>query len=86
MAQFNGLVPLNEFKTIIGREELQFKKGKGRQFCSTPAGVLFMAKSIDIKKQLYVTQAAADFKSTEGTELGGSLWLVNAAVVDGDKL
>lgn len=86
MTQFNGLVPLQEFKGIIGREQLQFKKGKGRQFCSTPAGVLFMGANTDVTKQMYVTQAADDFKSSEGNELGGSLWLVNASVVDGHLL
>ena len=86
MAKFHGLVPLSEFKTAVGREELQFRKGKGREFCSTPVGVLFMSKKIDLKKQLFVTQAADDFVSTEGTDLGGSLWLVNAAVTDGALL
>lgn len=83
----HGLVPLDRFKAITGMSELQFKKGKGRQFVSTPVGVVFMAEKFDkSNKEMYVTVAGPGVESKTGQSLEGTLWLVNAALQDGDVL
>lgn len=83
----HGLVSLKRFKEITGMEELQFSKGKGREFCSTPVGVLFMAKDFKLDNpQKFVTIAGEDVKSAKGESLEGTLWLVNSVVTDGALL
>ena len=82
----HGLVPLDRFLKVTGMESLQFKKGKGRQIVSTPVGVVFMSAKFDKTKDKYITVAGADVQTLKGDSLEGSLWLVNAALTDGDLI
>lgn len=86
MARFSGLTPFSEFKKALGVESITFLKGKGRQFASTQAGVLFMAAKFDKSKPAYVTMAGPDLVSSTGESLAGSFWLVNSVVKEGDTL
>jgi len=82
-----GLIPLDRFMKVAGLDGLQFKKGKGRQFCSTPVGVVFMADKFnkdDVQK--FITVAGPGVETKQGVSLEGTLWLVNAQVQDGDLI
>ena len=84
-----GLIPLKRFMEVAELDTLQFKKGKGRQFCSTPIGVLFRAEKFDMANpQKFVVVAGADVMTSGANpvSLEGTLWLVNATVTDGDKI
>ena len=79
-----GMMTLQQFLKFLGINELQFMKGKGRQFCGTTVGTVFKAEKCDITKQTYITVGGPGLKTKSGDSLEGTLWLVNSAVQLGD--
>ena len=79
-----GMMTLQQFLKFLGINELQFMKGKGRQFCGTTVGTVFRAEKCDTSKQTYITVAGPGLKTKSGDSLEGTLWLVNSAVQLGD--
>lgn len=67
------IMTLQQFETAVG-EKLCFFKGKGRAFCPTPIGTLFVASSYNPAKPGFVMEAAIPARP----DLDGSLWLCNA--------
>ena len=76
--KFQSLLPLADFLRIVGQENLQFLKGKGRQFTSTSVGTVFMAETFDAKKDKYIAFGGPDLQTKTGESLEGTFWLVNA--------
>ena len=81
--KFSSLLPLAEFLAIINRDSLQFLKGKGREFVSTPVGTLFMSSAYTSEKPTYVAFGGPDLKTKpdatgKTVSLIGTFWLVNA--------
>lgn len=72
------IMTLQQFETAVG-EKLTFFKGKGRAFCPTPIGTLYVADSYDPKKQGFVMETSKDSDLAEKRpELIGTLWICNA--------
>ena len=79
------MMALAQFKQFLGIKELQFIKGKGRQFTGTPVGTVYMAKDYDKNKDSFVTVAGDNLKTTVGNQsLAGTLWLCNGTLTNGD--
>jgi hypothetical protein len=79
-----GMMALAQFKQFLGITELQFVKGKGRQFTGTPVGTVFMSKDYDKSKPSFVTVAGESLKTASGESLAGTLWLCNGNLTNGD--
>jgi hypothetical protein len=75
-----GMMSLQQFLKFINISELEFQKGKGRAFCGTSVGTVFMADKCDRSKQMYITVAGPNLKTKSGESLEGTLWLVNSTV------
>lgn len=75
---------LSQFKQFLGITELQFVKGKGRQFTGTPVGVVFVSSKYDKSKPSFITVAGESLKTANGQSLAGTLWLCNGNLTNGD--
>ena len=81
-----GLMALKQFLAFLGINELNFVKGKGRQFTGTPVGTVFMSSKFDKTKPAFITVAGADLKTKDGVSLEGTLWLCNGNLTQGDVI
>lgn len=84
--QFSSILPLAQFLKVVNQENLEFMKGKGRQFTSTAVGTVFMAEKFDKKKPAYIAFGGPDLKTKSGDSLAGTFWLVNSVVTKGDTI
>jgi len=65
-----GRVSLSRFKEVTKMERLEFKRMNGIGVCSTPIGTLYLAKDVDLSKEI-------DIILVGDTIDKGELWLVN---------
>lgn len=87
--QFAGsIMPFQQFKKILGIDQIQFMQGKAgkRQFASTAVGTLFMSAKYKKDEPAFVYVAPAGWISENGNDLGGTFWLCNSTLTEGDLL
>jgi hypothetical protein len=75
------MMTLEMFKEQCRLTKLDIQKGGGREYAGTPIGTVYASKDLDWKKQVYVTTAGADIKSSKGESLEGTYWFVNSKVI-----
>ncbi|TCZ73284.1 hypothetical protein [Flaviaesturariibacter aridisoli] len=75
-----GMMAVDQFLEFLGINELQFLKGKGREYVGTPVGTVFVAREFDKSKPAYIAVAGPNLISERGESLAGTLWLVNSSV------
>jgi hypothetical protein len=77
------MLSIEDFKKMCGVEKIQFYKGTGREFATTPIGKVFVAEKTKFedasgnKVPVYVIEGKGTTK--KGESLVGTYWFVNSA-------
>jgi len=75
--EIKNTMPWNQFLTFVGMDDIEIRKGLGRRYAYTPAGMVLFGDKTDLKKPIFVG-VAENLKAKDGTDISGSIWAFNS--------